>query len=83
MECLKLMLLILLYFLELWCASNQCEVDAGFLQIGAKKVAHFFKTTSLNAVTKQCDTVKMKSPTTKFFDVEDSSCYPKNMMEML
>uniref|UniRef100_A0A914YGE0 Uncharacterized protein n=1 Tax=Panagrolaimus superbus TaxID=310955 RepID=A0A914YGE0_9BILA len=46
---------------------NQCEVHAGFQQIGADKVAHFSGRTSSYAVTKQCDIVTMQSPATTFF----------------
>uniref|UniRef100_A0AC34FMA1 Uncharacterized protein n=1 Tax=Panagrolaimus sp. ES5 TaxID=591445 RepID=A0AC34FMA1_9BILA len=58
------------------CRSNQCEFQAGFSRDTGELLAIFFKANS--PINEGCDTVTMKSPGTKFFDISQSSCNPKD-----
>uniref|UniRef100_A0AC34F4G7 Uncharacterized protein n=1 Tax=Panagrolaimus sp. ES5 TaxID=591445 RepID=A0AC34F4G7_9BILA len=58
-------------------SSTQCEFRAGFSRENNKPLAKFFEKISPNPVAEGCYIVTVKSPKTKFVDVEDSSCYPK------
>uniref|UniRef100_A0AC34GL50 Uncharacterized protein n=1 Tax=Panagrolaimus sp. ES5 TaxID=591445 RepID=A0AC34GL50_9BILA len=59
------------------CRSNQCEFQAGFSRDSGTLLAKFFKASSLVEINEGCGIVTMKSPTTTFFNVKDSSCFPK------